>query len=165
MHGHARSQFPRVAYTLAFATATEAEGLVGWFLGDLDPKIVPFCLHIQSRLVQLWPSIHLDLLAKARLRPPPAARRLCAARSQVCSINNTYFYFWTQCTMSTAVQCCAHSITTSSRWIPFLICLPIVQCPLSFSQLRFAMEIRLDLQENNYSFFYNYGLRRCIHDY
>ena len=74
MHGRARSQFPRVAYTLAFAT-TAAEGLVGWFLGDLDPKIVPFCLHIQSRLVQLWPSIHLDLLAKARLQPPPPRRR------------------------------------------------------------------------------------------
>ena len=153
MHGRARSQFPRVAYTLAFAT-TAAEGLVGWFLGDLDPKIVPFCLHIQSRLVQLWPSIHLDLLAKARLRPPPPsppppASRLCAARSQVCSINNTYFYFWTQCTMGSALQCSVHSITTSSRWIPFLICLPIVQCPLSFSQLRFPMKIRLALQEKN----------------
>ena len=42
--------FPEWLTALAFATTT-AEGLVGWFLGDLDPKIVPFCLHIQSRLV------------------------------------------------------------------------------------------------------------------
>ena len=51
--------------------------------------------------------------------------------------------------MGSALQCSAHSITTSSRWIPFLICLPIVQCPLSFSQLRFPMKIRLALQEKN----------------